>query len=105
MDSAPASLDSPIIEKLLAIISKEGMVDRDKLAMDASLDTLGVVSADVVVILLAIEEEFGVYIPVDSELSDVKTVGGLVTPLATHLTAKQTTTSTIRRPVLITPLA
>ncbi len=92
MDSAPASLDSPIIEKLLAIISKEGMVDRDKLAMDASLDTLGVVSADVVVILLAIEEEFGVYIPVDSELSDVKTVGGLVTALATHIAAKQTTT-------------
>lgn len=56
--------------------------------MDASLESLGVVSADVVVILLAIEEEFGVYIPVDNELSEVQTVSDLVTALATHIEAQ-----------------
>jgi acyl carrier protein len=92
MDSAASPLNFEITERLLTVISKEGMVDRDKLSMDASLDTLGVISADVVVILLAIEEEFGVYIPVDSELSETKTVGDLVAVLASHIKAAQAPT-------------
>lgn len=73
-------------ERLLQIIAKEGMIERDRLKPDASLDSLGVASADVIVILMSIEEEFGVYIPVNAELSDVKTVGDLVGALATHIT-------------------
>lgn len=76
-----------MVERLLAIISKEGMVAPEKLSLDATLDTLGVASVDVVVILLAIEEEFGVYIPVNNELSEIKTVGDLVQELAKHITA------------------
>ena len=92
MDTATTQLDPAIAEKLLAIIAREGMVERDKLSMDASLDSLGVESADVVVILLAIEDEFSVYIPIDSELSDVATVGDLVNALATQIAAKQAST-------------
>lgn len=82
IETVPTPTDPAINDRLLAIISKEGMVPLDKLSLDAPLDTLGVASVDVVVILLAIEEEFGVYIPVNNELSEIKTVGDLVHELA-----------------------
>lgn len=79
--------EQAIKDRLLAIIAKEGIVEIDKLTPAATLDSLGVASADVVVILLAIEEEFGVYIPVDAELSDVKTVGDMTAMLTRHILA------------------
>jgi acyl carrier protein len=87
VETAPNPTDPAMIERLLAIISKEGMVAPEKLSLDATLNTLGVASVDVVVILLAIEEEFGVYIPVNNELSEIKTVGDLVHELAKHIAA------------------
>lgn len=85
MDTSEKAPTSDIQERLLAIIAKEGMVDREKLMPDASLDSFGVASVDVVVILLAIEEEFGVYIPVDSELAEVRTVGDLTKALTDQI--------------------
>jgi acyl carrier protein len=87
VETEPTQADAELVNRLLGIISKEGLVPAEKLSFDASLDTLGVQSADVVVILLAIEEEFKVYIPVDSELSEMKTVGDLVRALAKHIAA------------------
>ena len=85
MDTSEKAPTSDIQERLLTIIAKEGMVDREKLMPDASLDSLGVASVDVVVILLAIEEEFGVYIPVDSELAEVRTLGDLTKALTDQI--------------------
>jgi acyl carrier protein len=34
---------------------------------------------------MAVEEQFGVYIPVDDSLSDARTLGDLVNALAGHL--------------------
>ena len=78
-------ISDDIEERLLAIVSREGLVDRTKLAQDATLDSLGIASADVIVILMAIEEEFGVYIPVDSSLSDSRTVGDFLAAIRPHL--------------------
>ena len=80
-----------MIERLLGIVSKEGMIAPEKLALDSSLDTLNIQSVDIVVILLAIEEEFGVYIPVSSSMSEMKTVGDFVQELAKHISAKPAT--------------
>jgi acyl carrier protein len=74
-----------IEDRLLAIVSREGLIDRAKLAPDATLDSLGIASADVIVILMAVEEEFGAYIPVDGSLSDARTVGEFVAALRPHL--------------------
>jgi acyl carrier protein len=74
-----------IEEKLLAIVSREGLIDRSKLLPEATLDSLGIASADVIVILMAIEEEFGVYVPVDGSLSDSRTVGEFLAALRPHL--------------------
>lgn len=78
-----------IEERLLAIVSREGLVDRSKLVPEATLDSLGIKSADVVVILMAIEEEFGAYIPVDGPLSDSQTVGEFLAALRPHLAEPQ----------------
>ena len=78
-------ISADIEERLLAIVAKEGLVDRDKISLDAPLDGLGIKSADVVVILMAIEEEFGAYIPVDGALSEAKPVKDLLEALAPHL--------------------
>ena len=74
-----------IEDRLLVIVSREGLIDRSKLALDATLEGLGIASADVIVILMAVEEEFGAYIPVDGSLSDARTVGDFVAALRPHL--------------------
>jgi acyl carrier protein len=71
--------------RLLDVIAKEGMVDRDKLSLDATLDGLGLKSADVVVVLMAVEEQFGVYIPLDDTLSEAKNLRDFISALALHL--------------------
>ena len=85
--------DPELSDRLISIISKEGMVPRERLSLDAPLDTTGIHSSDVIVVLMAIEEEFGVYIPVDSDLSEMKTVGDLVNALAKHIAEQSSASS------------
>jgi len=79
-----------IEDRLLAIVSREGLIDRAKLSREATLDSLGIASADVIVILMAVEEEFGAYIPVDGSLSDARTVGEFLAALRPHLEKQRT---------------
>lgn len=64
--------------RVLDIIVREGMIDRDKIKGDTTLDDLGVQSIDVVIILNAIEDEFKIYVPIDQTMNDVRTVDELV---------------------------
>lgn len=64
--------------QLLAIVAEEGMVGAREIGLDERLDELGIQSADFVMILMAIEEKFGVYVPVDERLTEAKTVGELL---------------------------
>ncbi|HEY7766176.1 MAG TPA: phosphopantetheine-binding protein [Aestuariivirgaceae bacterium] len=79
------AIDQSQLDKLLDLIAKEGMVDRAKLSMDATMESLGLKSSDLLIVLMAVEEQFGVYIPVDDSLSDARTLGDLVNALAGHL--------------------
>jgi acyl carrier protein len=72
-------------EELLEIIAKEGMISRDKLVPAATLETIGLASYDIVMILMAIEEKYGVYLSVDSELSEIKTLDELLNLLAMRI--------------------
>ena len=72
------AVSSQLSDQLLDIISSEGMIDRDKLTMDSELESFSIESADFVMILMAIEEKFGVYVSVDDELTNAKTLGDLV---------------------------
>jgi len=67
-----------IEDQLLDIVAKEGLIERDKLHMDAELASYSIPSADFVLILMEIEDRWGVYLPVDEDLTSAKTVRDLI---------------------------
>ena len=70
---------------LLDLIAREGLVEPHLLVPEATLDSLGINSADVVVILMVIEEQFDCYISVDERLSNAKTLDELIAALLPHI--------------------
>lgn len=81
-------VDNQTLENdLLDLVAEEAMVDRDILSPGAKLEDLDIASADFVMILMAIEEKYGIYISVDNEMSDLKSVQDLLN-LATRKIAE-----------------
>ncbi|WP_139280755.1 phosphopantetheine-binding protein [Shimia gijangensis] len=72
------SKNSDLSQNLLELVAREGMVDISEIKPENRLEDLDIQSADFVMILMALEEEYGVYISVDNELSDVETVQDLL---------------------------
>jgi len=67
-----------IFEKVAQILMTELGVDEDLITMDASvMDDLGADSLDIVTLLMAFEDEFGLSID-DGEAENFKTVGDIV---------------------------
>ena len=58
------------------------MVDREKVTMDATIESLDLKSIDIVMILTAIEDKFDVYIPMDGPFHDAKDVKSLIDAIA-----------------------
>lgn len=77
-----------IAGKILNIISKEGMVDREKLTREATLEDLEIESIDMVMILQGLEEEFEVYVPMDQEIMELKNVGDVIDTVTRLIEAK-----------------
>jgi acyl carrier protein len=77
-------------EELLDLVAEEGMIERDQLSREAALTDLDIASADFIMILMAIEEKYSVYISVDNEMSDLKTVQDLLTVASKKITEKST---------------
>ncbi len=73
-----ASDKTNLSQDLLELVAREGMVDLSEIKPESRLEDLDIQSADFVMILMALEEEYGVYISVDNELSDVETVQDLL---------------------------
>lgn len=78
-----------LVEDIIEVIAAEGMVDRDKITPDATIESLDLKSVDIVMILTALEEKFNVYIPMDGALQEAKDVQGLIEALADHIRAEQ----------------
>ncbi|MEP2531216.1 phosphopantetheine-binding protein [Shimia sp.] len=70
---------------LMALVADEGMVEVSDIAPEKRLDELDIQSADFVMILMAIEEKYNVYISVDNELTDVETVDDLLNLVITKI--------------------
>ena len=67
-----------LLEKVKAVIVEQLNVDEDDVTEDASfLDDLGADSLDIVELVMALEEEFGISIP-DEQAEGIKTVGDAV---------------------------
>ena len=73
-----ASDKTNLSQDLLELVAREGMVDLSEIKPESRLEDLDIQSADFVMILMALEEEYGVYISVDNELTDVETVQDLL---------------------------
>ena len=71
------------------IVAREGGLDRALVTPDATLQSLGIKSMDIVMVLLAIEEEFQVYIPADESLSHISDIKGLVADIQRRLAEKK----------------
>lgn len=78
MRNAADESKNQLENELLDLVAEEGMIDRARLTGDAALEDLDIASADFIMILMAIEEKYGVYISVDNEMAGLKTVQDLL---------------------------
>ena len=74
-----------MFDEIIDVISKEGMVERERITPDATIESLDLKSIDIVMILTAIEEKFDVYIPMDGAFQEAKTVQDLIDALTAHI--------------------
>jgi acyl carrier protein len=78
----PALDDPGQLERIIDIIAEEGKVERGKITPDATLETLGLESMDVVMILMGVEDKLGTYIPMDAELASARNLAEFVGSIA-----------------------
>ncbi len=74
-----------LVNQITEVIISEGMVDRAKVTMDATIESLDLKSIDIVMILTAIEEKFDVYIPMDGPFHEAKDVKSLIDAIAAYI--------------------
>ena len=73
--------------QILDLIISEGKIDPTRITPDATIKSLDVESMDIVMILMAIEEKFDVYVPVDGQIAEAKDLTGFVRSIADHVLA------------------
>ena len=73
-----------LLEKVKTVIVDQLNVEEDDVTEDASfVDDLGADSLDIVELVMALEEEFGISIP-DEEAENIKTVGDAVNYISSN---------------------
>jgi acyl carrier protein len=72
-------LESPErLKQIIDIIAEEGAIDPSLVQPEATLETMGLESMDVVMILMGIEEKLNIYLPMDNDLSSARNMAELV---------------------------
>jgi acyl carrier protein len=71
--------------EVLDLIISEGKIDPSRITPDATLESLEVQSMDTVMIMMAIEEKFGVYIPIDNQIAEAKDLTSFVRSVSAHI--------------------
>ena len=73
-------------EELLDLIATEALIEREKLTLDAPLDSLGIDSVDFVSIMFAVEEKYNITVA-DNEIARDKTLGDMIALLESKIEA------------------
>jgi acyl carrier protein len=89
MTDAGTLTSADLHERIMQIVAKEGAVELDSIKPEAKLSDTQLVSADLIMVLMAIEEEFDVYVPVDGPLSEAETVGDVIDVIVEHIKSQQ----------------
>ena len=79
-------------EALLDLIAAEALIEREKLSLDAPLDSLGIDSVDFVSIMFAVEEKYNITVE-DNEIARDKTLGDMIALLESKIEATGTAKS------------
>ena len=79
-------------EALLDLIAAEALIEREKLSLDAPLDSLGIDSVDFVSIMFAVEEKYNITVE-DNEIARDKTLGDMIALLESKIEATGTSKS------------
>jgi acyl carrier protein len=61
------------------------MAEKSAIRPDATLESLGIQSVDIMMVLMSIEEKFGVYVPIDEKLSETKNLQGFIDHLTDRI--------------------
>jgi acyl carrier protein len=80
---------SRVYQQVVDLIVSEGMVERDKVTPDATFETLGLKSIDIVMILTAVEEKFDVYIPMDGSIAEAKDLKSFIEGVIQRIASEQ----------------
>ena len=77
-------------DEILDIIAQKALIDRSKLMPEITLADLNVSSLDMVEVIFALEDKFGVQLPFNANTSagDIKTVGDVVAMVEKQLAGK-----------------
>lgn len=73
--------------EIVDIIVKEGMIDRSLVTPDATFESMGLKSVDLVMILTAVEERFNTYIPMDESVADAKDLKSFIDGVMARMSA------------------
>ena len=74
----PEMTEPDMLERILKIVVDEGKIDATLVAPAATLESLGLMSIDVIAILMGLEEEFDAYIPMTEDLSAARNLSELI---------------------------
>jgi acyl carrier protein len=88
--NATSNTDRAALEQqLIDLFAKEGMVDRAAIKPDATLESLGIQSVDIMMVLMSVEEKFGIYVPIDEKLTETKNLQGFIDHLVDRIVAER----------------
>jgi acyl carrier protein len=78
-----------VYDQVVDLVVSEGMVERERVTPDATFETLGLKSIDLVMILTAVEEKFDVYIPMDGSIAEAKDLKSFIDGVIQRIASEQ----------------
>ncbi len=83
-------MSQPQIDEILDIVAQKALIDRSKLTPSAKLADLNVSSLDMVEVMFALEDKFGIELPfnANTNATDLGTVGDVIALVEKQLATK-----------------
>ena len=84
----------PRLDDILDIVAQKALIDRSKLTPATQLADLAVSSLDLVEVMFALEEKFGIELPfsANTDASSIRTVGDVIALVERQIAARKTGT-------------